>query len=346
MRLRLKDLALIGAVLLPCGAMTTAASSPIVIAHRGASGYVPEHTLAAKAMAHAMGADYIEQDVVLTRDGVPIVLHDIHLESTTDVAARFPDRAREDGRYYAIDFTAAEIRTLRAHERTGPDGNPAFPTRFPTGPGMLTVPTLAEEIDFISGLDQSRGRKTGVYIELKAPNFHRKEGHDIARRVLEVLVETGYDQRRDQVFLQCFDDATLRYLRDTLQTPLPLIQLIADNSWGEDSGVDYDFLQTAAGLDSIAGYADGIGPWLMQIYRGKRADGSVELSNLVTLAQERGLQVHPYTFRADQLPPGIDSFDELLDVFLQQAGVDGLFTDFPDLARDYLLQHPVDRTSP
>lgn len=344
MRLRQRYLALIAAVLLPCAAMTAAASSPIVIAHRGASGYVPEHTLAAKAMAHAMGADYIEQDVVLTSDGIPIVIHDIHLESTTDVAQRFPGRARADGRYYAIDFSIAEIQTLRAHERTGPDGNAAFPTRFPPGPGLFTVPTLAEEIDFISGLDRSRGRTTGLYIEFKAPNFHRQEGHDIARRVLDVLVEKGYDQRREQVFLQCFDDATLRYLRHTLKTPLPLIQLIADNSWGEDSEVDYDFLQTAEGLDAIATYADGIGPWLMQIYRGKRADGSVVLSDLVSMAQQRGLQVHPYTFRADLLPEGVESFDELLDIFLHQAGVDGLFTDFPDLTRDYLLQHPVTRT--
>lgn len=325
--------------------MTTAASSPIVIAHRGASGYVPEHTLAAKAMAHAMGADFIEQDVVLSRDGIPIVLHDIYLESTTDVAARFPDRARADGRHYAIDFTLAEIRSLRVHERTGPDGAAAFPSRFPLGPGLQGVPTLAEEIDFIAGLDRSRNRRTGLYIELKGPNFHRLEGHDIAVRVLEVLVERGYDQRRDQVFLQCFDDATLRYLRHTLRTPLPLIQLVADNSWGEDSEVDYDFLQTPAGLDAVADYADGIGPWLMQIYRGRRADGSVELSNLVPLAHERGLQVHPYTFRADALPTGIDNFGELLDIFFNQVGVDGLFTDFPDLARDFLLQHFVNRTA-
>lgn len=325
--------------------MTTAARSPIVIAHRGASGYVPEHTLAAKAMAHAMGADFIEQDVVLSRDGVPVVLHDIYLESTTDVAARFPDRARQDGRYYAIDFTLAEIRSLRVHERTGPDGAAAFPSRFPLGPGLQGVPTLAEEIDFIGGLDRSRNRRTGLYIELKGPNFHRLEGHDIAVRVLEVLVEKGYDQRRDQVFLQCFDDATLRYLRHTLRTPLPLIQLIADNSWGEDSEVDYNFLQTPAGLDAVAAYADGIGPWLMQIYRGKRADGSIELSDLVALAQQRGLQVHPYTFRADALPAGIDNFGELLDIFFNQVGVDGLFTDFPDLARDFLLQHFVNRTA-
>ena len=110
-------------------------SSPIVIAHRGASGYLPEHTLAAKAMAHAMGAGFIEQDVVLSRDGAAIVLHDIHLDSTTNVAQCFPDRARTDGRFYAIDFDLQEIRQLRVHERTHLDvkrnGLAVFTERFP-----------------------------------------------------------------------------------------------------------------------------------------------------------------------------------------------------------------------
>ncbi|WP_269473276.1 glycerophosphodiester phosphodiesterase family protein [Kineobactrum salinum] len=158
-------------MLLSLAAMNTLAQAPIVIAHRGASGYLPEHTLAAKAMAHAMGADYIEQDVVLSSDGVPLVLHDIHLDTTTDVARRFPARARDDGRYYAIDFSLEEIRQLRVHERRAgaTAGEAAFPHRFPLGPGMMTVPTLAEEIDLIAGLDHSRGRRTGLYIELKAP---------------------------------------------------------------------------------------------------------------------------------------------------------------------------------
>lgn len=329
-------------LLLSLVVMNAHAQQPIVIAHRGASGYLPEHTLAAKAMAHAMGADYIEQDVVLSSDGVPLVLHDIHLETTTDVAERFPGRARDDGRYYAIDFSLAEIRQLRVHERRArAGGEAAFPQRFPLGPGLMTVPTLAEEIDLIAGLDHSRGRRTGLYIELKAPNFHRAEGQDIARRILAVLEEKDYAERSDQVFLQCFDDRALRYLRDTLRTPLPLIQLIADSSWGEDSAVDYDYLQTPAGLDEIASYADGIGPWVMQIYLGRGADGSVRLSNLVADAHARGLLVHPYTFRRDLLPIGVASFEELLDIFLRQAGVDGLFTDFPDLARDYLQRKPV-----
>jgi len=112
-------------------ATVSAVAEPLVIAHRGASGYLPEHTLAAKALAHGQGADYLEQDVVLTADDVPIVLHDIHLDSTTDVADRFPDRARPDGRWYAVDFSLAEVRQLAVGERLGRDGTAAFPGRFP-----------------------------------------------------------------------------------------------------------------------------------------------------------------------------------------------------------------------
>lgn len=316
-------------------------SSPIVIAHRGASGYLPEHTLAAKAMAHTMGADFLEQDVVLTRDGIPVVLHDIHLESTTNVATRFPQRMRDDGHYYAIDLDLAELRQLTAHERTrindAGERVAVYPTRFPltTSSVDMRIPTLAEEIAFIAGMDRSTGRQTGLYIELKGPRFHQQEGQDIARAIMAVLAETGYDERPDQVFLQSFDDQVLRYLRDDLNCQLPLIQLIADPAWGEDSNVDYALLQTAAGLDYVATYAAGIGPWYRQIYLGHGANGA-QLSSLVALAHERGLQVHPYTLRKDELPPGITDFDTLLEIMLEQAGADGIFTDFPDLARQYI----------
>jgi glycerophosphoryl diester phosphodiesterase len=317
-------------------------SSPIVIAHRGASGYLPEHTLATKALAHAMGANFIEQDVVLSRDGAAIVLHDIYLDSTTDVARRFPDRARADGRYYAIDFDLQEIRQLRVHERThvdtGDNGAAVYPQRFPAQPALFHVPTLAEEIDMLAGLDQSRGCRTGLYIELKAPNWHRREGLDLSSAILQVLEETGYWNRPDQVFLQCFDDQTLRQLRPQLKTPLPMIQLIGENNWGEDSEVDYNYLRTPEGLSYVASYAQGIGPFLPHIYLGKTASGSARLSELVELAHARGLQVHPYTFRRDELPAGIQSFPELLDIFIRQAGIDGLFTDFPDIVVDYLGQ--------
>jgi glycerophosphoryl diester phosphodiesterase len=315
---------------------------PIIIAHRGASGYLPEHTLAGKALAHAMGADFLEQDVVLTKDGTAIVLHDIYLEPTTDVQYVFPDRSRVDGQYYAIDFTLEEIRQLRVHERSKEDSAgkevAVYPARFPLGPGTCGIPTLAEEINFIAGMDQSRSKTTGLYIELKAPNWHLEQGYDIAKTIMEVLEQTGYAQRERQVYLQCFDDKALRYLRNTLKTKLPLIQLIADPSWGEDSAVDYRSLLSGDGLREIASYADGIGPWIMQIYRGKSNNGEPILSGLVNNARQLGLEVHPYTFRADELPPDISSFDELLDIFINQAGITGLFTDFPDLATAFLRQ--------
>lgn len=313
---------------------------PIIIAHRGASGYLPEHTLAAKALAHAMGADFLEQDVVLSRDGTPIVLHDIHLDSTTNVAQRFAGRARDDGRFYAMDFDLAEIRQLQVHERTHTDaarnGHAVYPQRFPAQHALFDVPTLFEEITMLAGLDHSRGCRTGLYIELKSPNWHRSQGLDLSSAVLDVLEKTGYAQRPDQVFLQCFDDQTLRQLRDQLHTPLPMIQLIGDNAWGEDSAVDYDYLRTPAGLDYVASYAQGIGPFLPHIYLGRSASGSARLSTLVKDAHRRGLVVHPYTFRRDELPAGIETFTELLDIFVRQSGVDGLFTDFPDLVSDYL----------
>ncbi|CAA0116184.1 Glycerophosphodiester phosphodiesterase, periplasmic [Halioglobus japonicus] len=315
--------------------------NPIIIAHRGASGYLPEHTLAAKALAHAMGANYLEQDVVLSRDGTPIVLHDIHLDSTTDVAQRFPGRARKDGRFYAIDFDLDEIRQLRVHERTHLDaahqGNAVYPQRFPAEHALFSVPTLLEEITMLAGLDRSRGCQTGVYIELKSPLWHRCEGLDLPAAIIEVLEQTGYRDRPDQVFLQCFDDQTLQQLsRELKAKPLPMIQLIGENGWGEDSAVDYDYLRTPAGLDYVAGYAQGIGPFIPHIYHGMTPTGEPQLSALVEQAQTRGLQVHPYTFRRDELPAGIESFEQLLDIFIRQAGVDGLFTDFPDLVVDYL----------
>ena len=323
--------------------MASAASHrPIVIAHRGASGYLPEHTLAAKVLAHAMGADFIEQDVVMSRDGVPVVLHDIYLESTTDVEQRFPDRARADRRFYAADFSLAEIRELRVHERSTRDDSgrevPVYPGRYPLQPGLFGVPTLAEEIRLISGLDRSRGRSTGLYIELKAPLWHGAQGLDITDAVLRVLREEGYADRPQQVFLQCFDDHTLRRLRHELKTPLPLIQLIAENEGGEDSAVDYGHLQTARGLAEVAAYADGIGPWVEQIYLGRTSHGELRVSELVALATAQNLMVHPYTFRRDALPEGIESFEDLLDLFLVQLGVDGLFTDFPDLVVQYLAR--------
>lgn len=322
------------------GKLPTLRRPPIVIAHRGASGYLPEHTLAAKAVAHVMGADYLEQDVVLSKDGVPVILHDIHLESTTNVASRFPRRARGDGSFYAIDFELSELRQLRVHERgwsdQGGKHSAYYPGRFPARHGLFQIPTLEEEIALIAGVNQSRGRTAGMYIELKAPDWHHSEGHDIASTVLDVLKQQGLADKPDQIFLQCFDDSTLRRLAGELGTSLPLIQLIGENDWGEDSNADFDAMRTPEGLAAVAEYASGIGPNLPQIYLGRSNDGELLLSELVPQAHEAGLEVHPYTFRRDELPRGITSFDELLELFIDQAQVDGLFTDFPDLVVEFL----------
>ncbi|MEE4277159.1 MAG: glycerophosphodiester phosphodiesterase [Halieaceae bacterium] len=319
------------------------AALPIVIAHRGASAYLPEHTLPAKALAHAMGSDFIEQDVVLSADGVPVILHDIYLDATTDVAEVFPGRARDDGRFYAVDFDLSELRRLRVHERRRGDGSPVYPGRFPAGPGLFSLPTLAEEIALIAGLNRSRGMRVGLYIEMKGSAFHRRAGLDLPAAVLRALEDSAWD---GPVFLQSFEPDTLRYLREELGSRLPLIQLIGENTWAEDGEVDFEHLRSDAGLDAVARYADGIGPWLMQLYRGRDAAGEVQLSDLAERAHARGLLVHPYTFRADELPPGIESFAELHRIFLGELGVDGLFTDFPDRSRalrDDLLGDPVHR---
>jgi len=300
----------------------------IVIAHRGASGYLPEHTLEAVAMAHAMEVDYIEQDVAATYDHALIVLHDLYLDAVSDVAVRFPGRSREDGRHYAIDFTLEEIRTLRVHERVNPDGQPEFPGRFPHRESLFRIPTLAEEITLIQGLNRSSGRNVGIYIEPKSPAWHTAEGRDIVKQVIAELAYFGYRSRDDKAILQSFDTRYLEYARNELETDLRLVQLIGENSWLE-SDSDFDYLRTAEGLKSIAGLVDGIGPWLPQLVQ-LRADGTSGSSGLAGLAHQLGLFVHGYTLRADQLPEEIADMSSAVDLLVDRVGVDGVFTDHPD----------------
>jgi glycerophosphoryl diester phosphodiesterase len=313
-----------------------AAAQKIVIAHRGASGYLPEHTLAAKAVAHAMGADYIEQDVVLSKDGVAMVLHDIQIDTVTDVAEVFPDRARADGRFYAIDFTVDELQSLSAMERADRAGEPAFPGRFPRGASSFRIPTLAEEIELIQGLNLSTGREAGIYPEIKAPAWHRADGRDISAIVLAVLADYGYADADDLIYLQCFDWHETRRLRHELGYHGKLVQLLGENDWAEAPDVDYAALRTKEGLAAIAKVADGIGPWLRHVVAGADRQGRPLITDLVESAHAHGLAVHPYTFRADALPDYAGSLEEALRIFLVDAGVDGVFTDFPDRAVAFL----------
>lgn len=308
-------------------------SSWVVIAHRGASAYLPEHTLAAKALAHGMGADYIEQDVVLSRDGVPLVLHDIHLDAVTDVARVYPGRARDDGRYYAADFVLEELRELRLRERMGGDGQPRYAGRFPPGWSRFGIATLAEEIELIQGLNRSRGTGTGLYTEIKSPAWHRAEGLDISAAVLETLTHYGYAARSDEVYIQCFDPAELKRIRSELGSDLKLVQLIGENEWNE-AEADYEAMRGGAGLREIARYADGIGPAIDHVLITR--DGRLQATSLVAEAHRHGLLVHPYTLRRDVLPEGGPGFEEYMKALFLDAGVDGIFTDFPDYAVEYI----------
>lgn len=311
------------------------AERPVVIAHRGASGYLPEHTLESKAYAHALGADYLEQDVVLSKDGIPVVLHDLWLEGVTDVALVFPGRSRPDGHYYAIDFTLQELRRLSVSERRNADGSPRWPGRFAASGLRMGIPTLAEEIAFIQALNRSTGRAAGLYPELKAPAFHRAEGHDLARAVLEVLAAAGYSRRSDPVWLQSFDPAELKRVRNELKSDLKLVQLIADDAWAE-AATDYAAMRSAAGIASIAEYADAIGAWIPHLLRPDGDGRRAVSTGLAELAHAAGLAVHAYTFRADELPPEVPDADAMHRLLFAVAGVDGLFSDQPDLTLKYL----------
>lgn len=285
----------------------------VVIAHRGASGYLPEHTLASKAMAYAMHPDYLEQDVVLSKDDVPIVIHDIHLDAVTNVAAVYPERLREDGRYYVIDFTFEELKNLQVYERFDIEtGKTVFPARFPLRQSRFGLHSLSEEIEMIQGLNKSTGRNMGIYPEIKEPAFHLKEGKDISKIVLETLAKYGYTSRKDACVLQCFDASELRRIRTELKSELFLVQLM-------------EFEEEIASIPKFAEYANGLGPWI----------GLLEDGRLLSLAKENDLAVHAYTLRKDQLGDA-PSFEALLEKVLFQQCVDGVFSDHPDAVLQFL----------
>ena len=309
--------------------------APLIIAHRGASGYLPEHTLQAKVLAHEMGADYLEQDIVATRDNALVVLHDVYLETVSDVAERFPDRAREDGRWYVRDFDLAEIRELQAWERMKPDGTAVYPDRFPARSGDFRIHTLDEEIELVQRLNRDTGRSAGIYPEIKRPAWHKQEGIDIAPLLVDTLTDHGYGDRSDLVFVQCFDDVEVRRIRHELDCPWKIVQLIADNAWGEAS-TDYEELMTDAGLTRVAESADAIGPWIPQLYDLTSDESQPVSTGLTERAHARGLAVHPYTFRVDDLPQGFVDFGSLVRFCTRDLLVDGLFTDFPDKAIEAL----------
>jgi glycerophosphoryl diester phosphodiesterase len=297
--MRLLPWMMAGVIAMPLTAGGQAARK-ILVAHRGASAYAPEHTLASYRLALEQKADYVEQDLALTRDGVLVCLHDPTLERTTNVEEVFPDRARVVNggkRWFAADFTLDEIRRL--------DAGSWFDARF----AGERVATFEEAIALVRG-------KAGLFPELKAPAIYRELGISMESVVASVLRRNGLDRKgadaATPVSLQSFDQGALR----TMARELPTI----DRTFLLDARGDEIWL-TDAGLRDVAGFATGIGPPKALV------DSD---ATLVSRAHAAGLTVVPYTFRSSS-PGRFKSVTEEMTHFLTVAGVDGLFTDNPDL---------------
>lgn len=323
-------------------------SEMLIIAHRGASGERPEHTLAAYERAIDQGADYIEPDLVPTKDGVLVARHENEISGTTDVAElpEFAARAATrtiDGAdvtgWFTEDFTLAELRTLRAQERL-----PALRPANAAFDGLYQVPTLAEIIGLVRAKEAETGRRIGLYPEIKHPGYFADIGHDLAAMLVEQLHAAGYRSAADPVFIQSFEVTPLRRL-DTM-TDLRLVQLVSAEGGPADlPDMTYAVMLTPQGLANIASYADGIGAEIGLVTNQPYG----EPSGLVRAAHENSLVVHAWTARRERAfapswarGTGIEDSQanggctDLIWEALQRADVDGVFTDQPGWAIEVL----------
>jgi glycerophosphoryl diester phosphodiesterase len=339
------------------------AQAPLVIGHRGASGFLPEHTLQSYRLAIKLGADYIEPDLVATKDGVLIARHEPLLGDSDPTTTgdstnvgdhdEFKDREKElmlDGiptkGFWASDFTLAEIRTLRARQTRSPR-----PTEFD---GKFKIPTFQQVINLAKRESRRRGRVIGIYPETKHPTFHQTLSPPLPleRRLVRALKRNRLNRRRSPVFIQSFEQANLKQLNS--MTPVRLVQLmdafdtdpVTGNptfeppndrpyDWTVSGRQDfYSYFATDAGLAEVKTYADAIGPWKVYIVptTGSGGGNPMPATDLVQRAHARGLLVHTWTFRDDAYPSGYDGgpVEEYLNIF--RTGVDGVFSDFPDTA--------------
>lgn len=359
-------------VALAQAAPTLSGQKPLVIAHRGASGYLPEHTIEGYKLAIEQGADFIEPDLVSTRDGVLVVRHEPMLSGTTDVADRpeFANRKttrKVDGvdttDWFANDFTAAEIKTLKAKQ--------AFVDRDQSHNGQYQIPTFQEVIDLAKAESARTGRTIGIYPETKHPTYHAALGLAFEDKLLDMLKAAGWTDKNAPVFIQSFETANLKYLRP--KTQLRLVQLVDGDGVDKDGKVTlaapfdrpYDFavlgdkrtfqdMLSAEGLKEIATYADGVGPWKPYLIGAKQTigadgkpqdlngDGAIDErdriliapTNVVKDAHAAGLLVHSWTFRSEPKRLASDFKGEASAEYKAffALGLDGLFSDFPDQA--------------
>ena len=351
---------------------TLSGDLPLVIGHRGASGYLPEHTLEAYKMAIEMRADFIEPDLVATKDGVLIARHEPNITSTTDVSTRgefasrktkkMVDGVEEEG-WFASDFTLAEIKTLFA-KQTVAERDQTQNTRY-------RIPTFEEVIELAKVEGAKQNRTVGVYPETKHPTFHNALNLNLEDRLLAILAKNNYTTKTSPVIVQSFEVANLKYLR--ARTQVRLVQLIDADDVNADGSIalaapydkPYDFavardprtfvsMLTPAGLKEIKTYADGIGPWKPYLISWKfnngadgkpldlNGDGRIDQrdrvmmppSDVVKNAHAEGLIVHAFTFRNEptRLASNFKGDPKAEYQLYYKLGVDGLFTDFPDTA--------------
>ena len=338
---------------------------PLVIGHRGAHGYLPAHTLEGYALAIELGADFIEPDLVSTKDGHLIARHEPNMIATTDVASRpeFASRRRTaiidgaaDTGFFASDFTLAEIKRLRAVQD--------FSERPQQFNGKFEIPTLEEIIELAKRKSKEKDRPIGIYPEVKHSTYHKSIGLPIEKRLLAILAAAGWNHRDAPVIIQSFEQSNLKELRKL--TPLRLIQLIDANDVNPDGSLDFTapfdrpfdwtasgdprllartfgFLTTDEGLREVKTYADGIGPWKRYIVSTVTAnlpgpgEASLKLlpaNDLIERAHKLGLFVHTWTFRNEQRRLVSDYAGNPVNEYLQfyRLGIDGLFSDFADTA--------------
>ncbi|WP_378184820.1 glycerophosphodiester phosphodiesterase [Aquimarina sp. W85] len=333
-------------------------AKPLIIAHRGAQSIYPEHTIKAYEKAIALGADYIEPDLVMTKDSVLIARHEPFMSGTTNVA-EIPEFAHLkttkilDGKeitdWFASDFTLDEIKKLRAKQ--------ARSDRSDQFDGQFEIPTLEEIIALAKTNVTKNGNPVGLYPEMKHPYFHKQLNLSIEDALLSALETADLNSEKAPVFVQCFEVAPLQYINK--KSSVKLVQLISTYGIKDDGSLNfavpngefisyaapydffengdtrtYEFFTTEEGMRFTASYADGIGPWKPFIISYKKeADGTLSLlpaSNFVTLAHQYKLKVHPYTFRNEDKKWSTTPEEEYHLFF--NAGVDGVFTDYTDEA--------------
>ncbi|MGY6637639.1 MAG: glycerophosphodiester phosphodiesterase [Erythrobacter sp.] len=327
--------ALLGAVV-PAVAQA-AENTPIIIAHRGASAERPEHTLAAYELAIDQGADYIEPDLVVTKDLKLVARHENELSGTTDVASRpeFEDRRRTktvEGRevagWFSEDFTLAELRTLRARERV-PSVRPAS-ARFD---GLYQIATFEEIVKLVRAKEAATGRTIGIYPELKHPTLMlQQERIDMVDLMVRELRRLDLDREDARVFIQIFEVTPLQRLKRQVKVPLILL-ISSEGGPFDEPRLRWADMMTPSGLAEVAKYADGIGPWLGHVLD----PATMQPTALVRDAHAAGLKVHPWTLRKENgfLPAALQSAGGPADAGNYQAlfraalasGADGLFTD-------------------